>query len=137
MAIARTLLLDPRILVLDDSTSSVDMRTEFEIQEALQELMRGRTTFVIAQRLRTVRQADQILVLQGGEIVQRGRHDELLAAGGFYREIYDLELRAQEEAAVPALGGTASNGGRAGNGARGEASGSGSGETRSAEQERR
>jgi ABC-type multidrug transport system fused ATPase/permease subunit len=116
VAIARTLLLDPRILVLDDSTSSVDMRTEFEIQEALQELMRGRTTFVIAQRLRTVRQADQILVLQDGEIVQRGRHEELLAEGGFYREIYDLELRAQEESAIPA---------GAGNGAHGELSGNG------------
>ena len=118
VAIARTLLLDPRILVLDDSTSSVDMRTEFEIQEALQELMRGRTTFVIAQRLRTVRQADQILVLQDGEIVQRGRHEELLADGGFYRDIYDLELRAQEESATSggsdnyAYGETSGNGGR-------------------------
>jgi ATP-binding cassette subfamily B protein len=117
LAIARTLLIDPRILVLDDSTSSVDMRTEFEIQEALQELMRGRTTFVIAQRLRTVREADQILVLQGGEVVQRGRHEELLAEGGFYREIYDLELRAQEESALPA---SATSG--AGNGAHGEPS---------------
>ena len=104
VAIARTLLLDPRILVLDDSTSSVDMRTEFEIQEALHELMRNRTTFVIAQRLRTVREADQILVLSEGEIVERGRHEELLAAGGFYRQIYDLELRAQEEASLPAAG---------------------------------
>jgi ABC-type multidrug transport system ATPase subunit len=93
------------------------MRTEFEIQEALQELMRGRTTFVIAQRLRTVREADQILVLQGGEVVQRGRHEELLAEGGFYREIYDLELRAQEESALPA---SATSG--AGNGAHGEPS---------------
>ena len=126
VAIARTLLLDPRILVLDDSTSSVDMRTEFEIQEALQELMRGRTTFVIAQRLRTVREADQILVLQGGEIVQRGRHEELLAEGGFYREIYDLELRAQEESALPAAGPAGATA-RAGNGARGEPSGNGGG----------
>jgi ABC-type multidrug transport system fused ATPase/permease subunit len=98
VAIARTLLLDPRVLVFDDSTSSVDMRTEFEIQEALQNLMRGRTTFVIAQRLRTVQQADQILVMRDGVIVERGRHAELLEAGGFYREIYDLELRDQEEA---------------------------------------
>ncbi len=103
VAIARTLLLDPRVLVFDDSTSSVDMRTEFEIQEALQNLMRGRTTFVIAQRLRTVQQADQILVMRDGEIVERGRHAELLEAGGHYREIYDLELRDQEEAraAIP------------------------------------
>ncbi len=120
VAIARTLLLDPRILVLDDSTSSVDMRTEFEIQEALQELMRNRTTFVIAQRLRTVREADQILVLSEGEIVERGRHEELLAEGGFYRQIYDLELRAQEEASLPATG--------SGNGAAaGASNGSGTG----------
>ena len=124
VAIARTLLLDPHILVLDDSTSSVDMRTEFEIQEALQELMRGRTTFVIAQRLRTVRQADQILVLNGGEIVQRGRHEELLAEGGFYGQIYDLELRAQDEAAAPDAG--------SGNGAASSAgNGSGSGSPQS------
>ena len=98
VAIARSLLLDPRVLVFDDSTSSVDMRTEFMIQEALQNLMQGRTTFVIAQRLRTVQMADQILVMRDGEIVERGRHEELLEAGGLYREIYDLELRDQEEA---------------------------------------
>ncbi|MEZ4501761.1 MAG: ABC transporter ATP-binding protein [Dehalococcoidia bacterium] len=98
IAIARTILLDPRVLIFDDSTSSVDMRTEYLIQEALQNLMRGRTTFVIAQRLRTVQAADQILVMRDGRIVERGRHDELLEAGGFYREIYDLELRDQEEA---------------------------------------
>ena len=98
VAIARTLLLDPRILVLDDSTSSVDTETEYLIQQALAEVMKGRTTFVIAQRLRTVKAADQILVLQGGRIVERGRHRELLRQAGFYRQIYDLELRDQEEA---------------------------------------
>jgi ABC-type multidrug transport system fused ATPase/permease subunit len=98
IAIARTLLLNPAILVFDDSTSSVDMETEYLIQQALAELMRGRTTFVIAQRLRTVERADQILVLRRGEIVERGRHEELLAKGGLYRQIYDLELREQEEA---------------------------------------
>ena len=98
ISIARTLLRDPRVLILDDSTASVDMRTEFEIHGALQALMEGRTTFVIAQRLRTVKEADQILVLDGGVIVERGRHDELLARDGFYRQIYDLELRDQEEA---------------------------------------
>jgi ABC-type multidrug transport system fused ATPase/permease subunit len=103
VAIARTLLLDPKILIFDDSTASVDMRTEFLIQEALRTLMEGRTTFVIAQRLRTVMEADQILVMRDGEIVERGRHDELLAAGGFYRQIYDLELRDQEEAAARAM----------------------------------
>jgi ATP-binding cassette subfamily B protein len=98
ISIARTLLKNPPILVLDDSTSSVDMETEYLIQQALAEVMKGRTTFVIAQRLRTVKIADQILVLRGGKIVEQGRHDELLETGGFYREIYDLELRDQEEA---------------------------------------
>ncbi|MDI6857093.1 MAG: ABC transporter ATP-binding protein [Dehalococcoidia bacterium] len=98
IAIARTLLMDPRILILDDSTSSVDTETEYLIQQALAELMRGRTTFVIAQRLRTVKNAHQILVLREGRIVERGRHHELLRRDGFYRQIYDLELRDQEEA---------------------------------------
>jgi ATP-binding cassette subfamily B protein len=98
IAIARTLLLDPKILIFDDSTSSVDTETEYLIQQALAELMRGRTVFVIAQRLRTVREADQILVLQEGRVVERGRHDELIEQDGLYRQIYDLELRDQEEA---------------------------------------
>ena len=98
IAIARTLLTDPRILIFDDSTSSVDTETEYLIQQALQELMKGRTTFVIAQRLRTIKAADQILVLQDGQVVERGRHQELIDADGLYREIYDLELRDQEEA---------------------------------------
>jgi ATP-binding cassette subfamily B protein len=98
VAIARTLLMDPRILILDDSTSSVDTETEYLIQQTLAQLMKGRTTFVIAQRLRTVKMADQILVLQGGCIMERGRHRELLRQGGFYRQIYDVELRDQEEA---------------------------------------
>jgi len=98
VAIARTLLLDPRILILDDSTSSVDTETEYLIQQTLAQLMKGRTTFVIAQRLRTVKMADQILVLENGRIVERGRHEQLLRRGGAYRQIYDLELRDQEEA---------------------------------------
>lgn len=96
IAIARALLMDPRILILDDSTSSVDTETEYQIQQALKTLMEGRTTFVIAQRLQTVINADQIIVLDQGQIVQRGRHEELLAEGGLYREIYDLQLRDQE-----------------------------------------
>ena len=107
VAIARTLLLDPRVLIFDDSTASVDMRTEYLIHEALQNLMKGRTTFVIAQRLRTVKEADQILVLRDGEIVERGKHDELLQQDGFYRQIYDLELRDQEEAAAATVKGGA------------------------------
>ena len=108
IAIARTLLIDPRILILDDSTSSVDTRTEFEIRRALERLIKGRTTFVIAQRLSTVKSADQILVLDRGRIVQRGQHDDLLEeTDGIYREIYDMQLRAQEEAARPAANGEA------------------------------
>jgi ATP-binding cassette subfamily B protein len=97
VAIARTLLRDPRILILDDATSSVDMETEYLIQQALAEVMRGRTTFVVASRLRTVKNADQILVLDDGRIVERGTHEELLARGGMYRRLYDLQLREQEE----------------------------------------
>jgi ATP-binding cassette subfamily B protein len=96
VAIARALLTDPRILILDDSTSSVDTETEHLIQEALAVLMEGRTTFVIAQRLLTLKNADAILVLDNGRIVQRGTHDELLGQGGLYREIYDLQLKDQE-----------------------------------------
>ena len=97
LAIARTILLDPPIIILDDSTSSVDMATEHRLQEALDEAIRGRTTFVIAHRLSTVRRADLILVLEDGEIVERGTHDELLAQDGFYRRIYDLQLRPQDQ----------------------------------------
>jgi ATP-binding cassette subfamily B protein len=97
VAIARALLMNPRILILDDSLSSVDMQTEYAIQQALAALMKGRTTFVIAQRLTTVKRADQILVLDQGRIVQSGTHDALLAQAGLYREIYDLQLRDQDE----------------------------------------
>jgi ABC-type multidrug transport system fused ATPase/permease subunit len=96
VAIARALLMNPRILIMDDSTSSIDSQTEHLIQEALRRLMQGRTTFVIAQRLSTVRQADLIVVLNQGRIVQRGTHEDLLKHEGLYREIYDLQLRDQE-----------------------------------------
>lgn len=98
VAIARAILINPRILILDDSTSSVDTRTEFKIREALGKIMRDRTTFVIAQRLNSVQTADQILVLNDGEIVERGKHDELLALGGHYAEIYELQLADQDRA---------------------------------------
>ena len=97
IAIARALLTNPRILILDDSTSSVDTETEHLIQEALDVLMEGRTTFIIAQRLLTLKNADSILVLDKGHIVERGTHEQLLAHNGLYREIYDLQLRDQEE----------------------------------------
>ncbi len=97
VAIARTLLKNPRILILDDSTSSVDTETEQAIRDALQELMNARTTFVIAHRVQSVMNADLILVLEHGRIVQRGRHRELLAQDGLYRRIYDLQARIESE----------------------------------------
>jgi ATP-binding cassette subfamily B protein len=105
LAIARTILLDPPILVLDDSTSSVDVETERLIHRAMTEAMKGRTTFVIAHRLSTVREADLILVLKDGEIVEQGAHRELVTRRGIYQEIYEIQLRPQEEllldAAIP------------------------------------
>jgi ATP-binding cassette subfamily B protein len=97
IAIARAVICDPRILILDDSTSSVDTETEHIIQEALATIMNDRTTFVIAQRLLTLKKADQILVLDKGKVVERGRHEQLLEENGLYRQIYDLQLRDQEE----------------------------------------
>jgi ATP-binding cassette subfamily B protein len=92
VAIARALLLDPHILILDDSTSSVDLNTEYEIQKALDELMEGRTSFVIAQRISTVLNADEILVLDNGEIVARGVHEELMEYSPIYADIYHSQL---------------------------------------------
>jgi ATP-binding cassette subfamily B protein len=97
VAIARTLLKDPRILILDDSTSSVDTETEAEIRSALERLMRGRTTFVIAHRIQSLMSADNILVLEKGRIIQHGTHGELVAQEGFYRRIYDLQARIESE----------------------------------------
>ncbi|HSJ52881.1 MAG TPA: ABC transporter ATP-binding protein, partial [Anaerolineae bacterium] len=97
VAIARTLLKDPCILILDDSTSSVDTETEAEIREALERLMRGRTTFIIAHRIQSVMNADLILVLEHGRIVQRGRHEALMDQEGIYRRIYDMQARIEVE----------------------------------------
>jgi ATP-binding cassette subfamily B protein len=97
VAIARTLLRDPRILILDDATSSVDTETEAQIRGALQDLMRGRTTFIIAHRVQSVMDADLILVLDKGRIVQRGRHEELVDQEGIYRRIYQLQARIEQE----------------------------------------
>ena len=96
LAIARTVLLDPAILILDDSTSSVDVETEHELQQALAEVIKGRTTFVIAHRLSTVRNADLTLVMDRGRVAERGTHAELLSAGGLYRRIHDLQLVPQD-----------------------------------------
>jgi len=97
VAIARTLLKDPRILILDDATSSVDTETEGLIRAALQRLMQGRTSFIIAHRVQSLMNADLILVLDQGQIVQRGTHDELMARGGIYRRIYDMQARIEDE----------------------------------------
>jgi ATP-binding cassette subfamily B protein len=96
LAIARTLLLDPPILILDDSTSSVDMGTEYMIQQALVDVMHDRTTFVIAHRVSTVRNADLVIVLDKGQVVESGSHDELMEMDGFYRRIHDLQLMPQD-----------------------------------------
>ena len=102
VAIARALLLNPNILILDDSTSSVDVATEVTIQRALDKLMKGRTSFVIAQRISTVLNADQILVLDQGRIVARGKHADLLESNPLYAEIYRSQL--VEDATEPEAG---------------------------------
>lgn len=96
LTIARAILSDPDILILDEATSSVDTRTELLIQRAMDNLMRGRTSFVIAHRLSTIRDADMILVMNGGDIVERGTHEELLAKGGFYADIYNSQFTLAE-----------------------------------------
>jgi ATP-binding cassette subfamily B protein len=97
VAIARTLLKDPRILILDDSTSSVDTETEAEIRSALERLMQGRTTFIIAHRIQSLMNADLILVLDKGRVVQRGTHNELMSQDGMYRRIYELQAKIEGE----------------------------------------
>ena len=108
LSIARTVLVNPPVLILDDSTSSVDVETERQIHQAMVNVMKGRTTFVIAHRLSTVREADQILVLRDGVIAERGNHQQLMAQRGIYRDIYELQLRPQEEVLLDAtIGGMA------------------------------
>jgi ATP-binding cassette subfamily B protein len=101
LAIARTLLLNPKILIMDDSTSSVDMETEYLIQQALAELPVGRTTFIIAHRLRSVQMADLILVIKDGQITERGKHEELLASNGLYQQIYNIQFQYQDGIHLP------------------------------------
>lgn len=104
VAFARAILANPRILILDEATSSVDTRTELLIQQALAQLLKGRTSFVIAHRLSTVRNADQVLVIDDGRIVERGTHAELLAKGGLYADLYRRQFR-DPEAAIPSPAG--------------------------------
>ena len=101
LAIARAALADPRILILDEATSSVDTRTERLIQQALEKLLTGRTSFVIAHRLSTIRNADIIFVLKDGEIIERGKHQQLLDKRGFYFELYMSQFKKQEEIETP------------------------------------
>lgn len=104
ISIARAALANPRILILDEATSSVDTRTERLIQQALEKLLEGRTSFVIAHRLSTIRNADQVLVLKDGQIIERGTHEDLLKAGGFYYDLYMSQFRREEQpAAVSAV----------------------------------
>ena len=97
LTIARAILADPEILILDEATSSVDTRTEILIQKAMDHLMEGRTSFVIAHRLSTIKNADTILVMKDGDIIEQGNHEELLAKGGFYANLYNSQFDEGEE----------------------------------------
>ena len=97
LTIARVILADPKILILDEATSSIDTRTEIEIQKAMDNLMKGRTSFIIAHRLSTIKNADLILVINHGDIVEQGTHEELLAKGGFYENLYNSQFESEEE----------------------------------------
>ena len=92
LTIARAILADPKILILDEATSSVDTRTEIQIQKAMDNLMKGRTSFVIAHRLSTIRNADMILVMKDGNIIEQGSHEELMKKGGFYADLYNSQF---------------------------------------------
>ena len=98
LTIARAILANPAILILDEATSSVDTRTELQIQEAMLSLIKGRTSFVIAHRLSTIKNADLILVINDGEIIERGSHQELLNRQGFYCELYNSQFSVNESA---------------------------------------
>ena len=98
ITIARALLMDPRVLILDDTTSFVDTETEHKIQKALDALLQDRTTFVITQRLSTIKHADKIIVMENGEIAESGSHEKLLAKNGIYTKIYRTQFAPQDEA---------------------------------------
>ena len=99
LAMAAALSHHPQLLILDEATSSVDTRTEVLIQRAMENLMKGRTSFVIAHRLSTIRDADLILVMRNGDVVEQGTHEVLLAAGGFYASLYNSQFETADEAA--------------------------------------
>ena len=92
LCIARVMLRLPPILILDEATSSIDTRTEARIQKAFQQMMEGRTSFIVAHRLSTIRQADVILVMKDGHVIEQGTHDQLLAQGGFYANLYNSQF---------------------------------------------
>lgn len=96
LTIARAILANPSILILDEATSSVDTRTEVQIQKAMDYLMKGRTSFVIAHRLSTIRDADLILVMNNGSVIEKGTHQELLDKGGFYADLYNSQFTSQK-----------------------------------------
>ena len=100
LCIARVMLCRPPMLILDEATSSIDTRTELKIQDAFAALMKGRTTFIVAHRLSTIREADVILVMKDGRIIEQGNHESLLAEGGFYKHLYERPVhgRSQESA---------------------------------------
>jgi subfamily B ATP-binding cassette protein MsbA len=93
LAIARAILKDPDILIFDEATSALDTESEFLVQQAIENLMANRTVFVIAHRLSTIRHADRIIVIDNGQIVQQGKHEELLEQGGLYKKLYDMQFR--------------------------------------------
>ena len=97
LTIARAMLMNPPMLILDEATSSVDILTELRIQRAFRKMMKGKTTFIIAHRLSTIRDADRILVLDKGNVVEQGNHEELLARGGFYAKLYNSQFAPTEE----------------------------------------
>lgn len=96
LTIARAIIADPKILILDEATSSVDTRTEVFIQKAMNELMKGRTSFVIAHRLSTIRDADVILVMNKGDVIEQGSHNELMKQGGFYYGLYNSQFESTD-----------------------------------------
>ena len=98
LCIARVMLCRPPMLILDEATSSIDTRTELKIQEAFGKLMEGRTTFIVAHRLSTIREADTIIVMKDGRIIEQGNHDNLLKQGGFYKHLYESQWAGQEKA---------------------------------------